>query len=386
MSIGVSSAGSSSAPGTSNPTLANEPEGDALLIKEAQERKRNSDKWEGMLANRAARIGLTASGTVSMKALFRKGGVAKDTVAEKVSYPEDDVLGDDTGLQKEKKKVAKRLKKDAKKGEAGNAEDDAVPQTANSLLSLKSEIGEGVWDFEDGEAHSDDEADEIPAGMDRKKEEDLDSHLAPEADDEFDDPEGVLSKHGKDLERLLEKQSDLEEPTATEAGEGDDAISEGEQCAKRRRMVESVDEKRAGISAVETEKPPLLSASSMVEQPKKEQTPKRPPEVAQVSNPPAVQKAAPARQKQLQTGNAARAELHELSDEQLKRKIVNGMREKNNQWSLQDLAQGLGLKQKSSELYKRAIAMIKTVATMQKVEGHDRPVLILNPEHRLKLS
>eukprot|EP00444_Apocalathium_aciculiferum_P012012 CAMPEP_0183455696 /NCGR_PEP_ID=MMETSP0370-20130417/127232_1 /TAXON_ID=268820 /ORGANISM="Peridinium aciculiferum, Strain PAER-2" /LENGTH=251 /DNA_ID=CAMNT_0025647295 /DNA_START=9 /DNA_END=761 /DNA_ORIENTATION=+ len=162
---------------------------------------------------------------------------------EEGEYLEEGRLKDATGIARQRKKVRKALKRQA--WAQDNAEEADVPDTANALFQLKSQRGEGFWDFSDAEVHSDDE-----------EEENFESHLAgpghdnEEAvmaeDEEHADAQkqsGVMSSHGEEIERLLRAHErvslcvapgqvsmfGMEDPEMEE----DDELSEGEACATK---------------------------------------------------------------------------------------------------------------------------------------------------------
>merc|ERR1719316_1742197 len=79
-----------------------------------------------------------------MSTLVPDEGDAVLMTKENVFIPDDERIKDETGHQKQQKKRAKALQKEA--GAVDNVEDnDEVPETANALLSLKRDRGEAGW-------------------------------------------------------------------------------------------------------------------------------------------------------------------------------------------------------------------------------------------------
>lgn len=142
-----------------------------------------------------------------------------------VEYPEEEE--DATGL-----KTQHRRRRLARQRQEEGEDADAVPDTANRLLHLKSERGEGLWDFEDAERFDDDDdQDAEDCAADEREEFQKDDEvpvLAPVEGEEEDLPSdsdveaGCLqTSHGQELETLLERHGE-------ECG-----FSEGEAAAGR---------------------------------------------------------------------------------------------------------------------------------------------------------
>eukprot|EP00930_Biecheleria_cincta_P096375 TRINITY_DN88233_c0_g1_i1.p1 TRINITY_DN88233_c0_g1~~TRINITY_DN88233_c0_g1_i1.p1 ORF type:complete len:811 (+),score=217.75 TRINITY_DN88233_c0_g1_i1:33-2465(+) len=146
-----------------------------------------------------------------------------------VEYPEEEE--DATGL-----KTQHRRRRRARQRQEEGEDADAVPDTANRLLQLKSERGEGLWDFEDAERFDDDEQDQEDFAADERDEFAKDDEvpvLAPvEGEDEdlqsdSDVEAGCLqTSHGQELETLLERHGEEEcDLSEREAAAGREAAS-----------------------------------------------------------------------------------------------------------------------------------------------------------------
>eukprot|EP00439_Symbiodinium_sp_Y106_P041956 s3918_g5.t1 len=115
---------------------------------------------------------------------------------------------------REKRVENRRLKAKNKKAKAKNdGEDVDVPETANTLKQLKSETGEALWDFEAADEFSDDQEDDTEEKHRELVVPDGNQVLAPEegAETDSDDEAHMLSKHGHDLQVLLDRQKDPED-------------------------------------------------------------------------------------------------------------------------------------------------------------------------------
>eukprot|EP00929_Paragymnodinium_shiwhaense_P106973 TRINITY_DN728_c0_g1_i4.p1 TRINITY_DN728_c0_g1~~TRINITY_DN728_c0_g1_i4.p1 ORF type:complete len:632 (-),score=134.28 TRINITY_DN728_c0_g1_i4:210-2105(-) len=150
-------------------------------------------------------------------------GVAKQ------AFSDSAWLKDDTGIDRQRRKLLKALKRKA--DAIARAEDEEVPHTANALLMLKSERGEGLWDFAADEEFSDDEVEEnlLPEakekegtfgeerrkGMDEaQKDLDYDAGCAPlPANDEGEEVEegDQLTGYGQEIEALLQRMDGAED-------------------------------------------------------------------------------------------------------------------------------------------------------------------------------
>lgn len=182
-------------------------EGFAGLDREARLRKELAGKWDSMNDRRRKREGGGEAGEVrgepkSSVAEVRASLLSSETKPKKDAVYPEDRAGDDSGILHQQRKRRKAiLRANAKmKG----AEDEAVPDTANSLLELKAQRGEAGWDFAEEEQFSDDEQENW----------DFDDQLmavkedeAPSGDEDGEETEGVdlLSGHGKEIEVLLER-------------------------------------------------------------------------------------------------------------------------------------------------------------------------------------
>ncbi|CAE7326813.1 unnamed protein product [Symbiodinium natans] len=107
----------------------------------------------------------------------------------------------------ENRKMNARKRAKAKKGE----DVEEVPETANTLKQLKSETGEALWDFEAADEFSDDQEEDV-----EEKHRELvipdRQVLAPEEGATDSEDEGnMMSKHGQDLQVLLNRQKDPED-------------------------------------------------------------------------------------------------------------------------------------------------------------------------------
>ncbi|CAE7216751.1 unnamed protein product [Symbiodinium sp. CCMP2592] len=115
---------------------------------------------------------------------------------------------------REKRVENRRLKAKNKKAKAKNdGEDVDVPETANTLKQLKSETGEALWDFEAADEFSDDQEEDTEEKHRELVVPDGNQVLAPEegAETDSDDDAHMLSKHGHDLQVLLDRQKDPED-------------------------------------------------------------------------------------------------------------------------------------------------------------------------------
>mmetsp|Transcript_33057 Transcript_33057/g.77124 ORF Transcript_33057/g.77124 Transcript_33057/m.77124 type:complete len:397 (+) Transcript_33057:61-1251(+) len=115
---------------------------------------------------------------------------------------------------REKRVENRRLKAKNKKAKAKNdGEDVDVPETANTLKQLKSETGEALWDFEAADEFSDDQEEDTEEKHRELVVPDGNQVLAPEegAETDSDDEAHMLSKHGHDLQVLLDRQKDPED-------------------------------------------------------------------------------------------------------------------------------------------------------------------------------
>lgn len=382
--------------------------GELEMLKASGLRKEFADRWGGMLERRAARVGVPV----------KRGEILKvnppSDAPLKVAYPEEEKLRDELGLNKEKQKKRKALKKEAK---AEFAEDDDVPDSANSLLSLKSQRGEAKWDFEDEEAFSDDGEDKWDFNDDLQK---APGEVAPEADeDEGPEGENLLGSHGKELETLMQRmEKGGRSPSPSGAVDAEDGsaseLSEGEHCAKKRRLDEppmlaavplrtatALEERRIVSKVAEKASrstPHEKVRSSKAQAIQLEEV--RPAKTQDVSLP---EKARSARSHDAGSSRAppTRAEMRGQpvptpaaqgspekpapdeavpSDDELRARVVDCFRKRGGTCGLSDAAAALCLKDRKSALYQRAVAVLKEVSTTQRLPGEARPVLVLKPD------
>jgi len=327
-------------------------EGEAEIRKDAAVRKEQAERWEKMLERRSSRAG-------TREKLLR-GDILTAVALPKVAYPEDDRLKDETGLNKQKNKKKKQLKKE--QGAVENAEDDDVVTSANALHSLKNQRGEGGWDFEDGEAYSDDEAEEI--GFDDQLQQPEEAEPVPSADE--DEPEGekgdLLSGHGQELEVLLEQYGeegagpDGKTLNDADAGGEDGEESEGERCAKRQRIAADDDDEPDVNNAAASGPAGAATAAPGA---------RGPPQAV----PPAPAKPAP-----------KPFNLETATDDDLRSKVISSIKAAGGHCTLLGVAKALGLTNKGSPIYQRAVNVIKEVAVKKEIPGEGRPVLVLKPE------
>lgn len=194
------------------------PSGDAELKVEANKRREEADRLEKMLERRDNRLGVR----VRFGDIIKEKTLIEDT-KRKIEHPEDERVNDEFGVSKQKKKMAKQLRKEA--NAVDQAEEDEVPETANALLKLKHERGEAGWDFSDEEAFSDDEQEknDFEGGAIASAEQ-VDEAIPSGDEDEGEDAEkrDLLSAHGKQLEVILQNFEDNEQAQGADELSGDE--------------------------------------------------------------------------------------------------------------------------------------------------------------------
>jgi len=373
----------SSAPGkagsSGNKTKRTTESGEAELLKEAGLRKNIADRWDAMLERRAGRVGVRVA----------RGQILNATVhpvSNKVVYPEDDRLKDDTGLKKHLEKKKKQMKKEARALEG--IEDDDVPETANALLMLKSQRGEGGWDFEDDGEFSDEEQEDFDEQLQRPQAEDP----APSADeDDAEEPEkDLLSRHGREIEVLLQQYGQGGTPDQAEAEEGAESgeeggggaapsahsgseASDGESKPKRPRgrppkkkpREQSSDERDGSGTAA-----PSGAASGSAEAP-----------VSASSRTPAAPAPQPGKAPTQQAASEG-ASSAMPTEAQLRQHAIECLRRQGGRCTLQTAAEALGLKDSRSPLYSQVVAILKEVASVERVPGESRAMLVLKLTYR----
>jgi len=310
--------------------------------------------------------------------------VADEVPRTTVAYPEELHLNDDTGLDRQRRKKLKALRRKA--DAVDKAEDEEVPATANALLQLKSERGEGLWDFSDGEEFSDDEQDkwDFDEQLKRPTEEEIGPRLGA---DDMDAPaaeEGehgdMLTKHGKllqDLLRMQEKSSKKrksgEQKDQQSESSSESELSEGEACFKSQSKQMKLLQAETPVmdSLGQPRKKPKIQACQEVAVGSQKQehiisSSAKPPNHA------SAEEAAAAKATSLE---------QEITDEALRTKAIQCLQERGGMCSLSDAALALGLSDLHSALYKRVVAILRNVADVQRVPGETRPLLALKLMH-----
>lgn len=402
--------------------------GEAELRKAAKARKDETDRWEAMKLRRDSRQSVrVARGQLQAEILrpsFLDEPEAAAPKVEKVQYPEEERINDETGVKKQTMKLKKAQRKEAKA--MHQAEDEDAPETANALLSLKAERGEDGWDFQDEEQYSDDEQDKFdfddqiqPTGADEEN--------APSADeDEGEEVEkgAILTTHGKQLEILLSQFEEGPESMVAEAATAPEDEDSGEDPGGDQKSPAgsgaSSPGNAAGSAAVGTHAPTQISSSDSDAE--NRASPKSSPAAAAEagSAPPASKRrrlittnssnwagqsaasASPPRQNAAiaaapkaavgATGSstapapAAASRSSEppapaipITKDALRAKLVQCLLAKGGRCALSEAAGALGLKDgdRHSPMWQQAIACIKEVASTQRVPGETRPMLVL---------
>lgn len=463
---------------------------EAEIRRESGLRKQFADRWEMMLGKRASKYGFRTTRGQIIKDLQQRwipdetvdivgtlqamepldalktledmevpqitraraaGGVGSRVKAmcidetAKVAYPEEERLNDDAGLERQKKKVMKALKRKA--DAIDKAEEDEVPNTANALLQLKSERGEAIWDFSDGEEFSDDEQEKCDFD-EQLRNDDEQAAQAPEVDEEDTDAEegDPLTSHGKELEFLLDRHTHKDRVGEDEGSisSGNDA-SEKEVCIKRHRkhkakdhaavtkqaQVKSVVKERKGKTAsiVHASISGKSASSSAVPSPAAVIVPQIVAAPAKLASStaaisqfavslgassagleslvgvspvlPVTASASPelvtaktraSKSASLTAGPQVEQTLAELTpvtaeedvdlnDDELRTRTVACLRRRGGTCKLSNIAAALGLRNPHSPLYKRVVVVLKEVADMERMPGEERPLLMLKPEH-----
>jgi len=351
-------------------------EGEKELLEAAGMRKKFADRWEAICERRDVR-----TGTLERKTEPGEGDPSKPTKGD-IEYPEEVRLADDTGLRHQKKKATKALKKKA--AALDDLEDlEDVPETANALLELKHEKGEGGWDFSDAEQYSDDDVDKFEwEGEEslKRPEEEEEAQVSADEDEGVEEEKGTeLSTHGKELQVLMDNYGGEEEPCGEEGG-GDvdqadvallqeaqaDVDASGVLPAASESDAEAPEDddentaKRRRISDVEGGGVSSRTAPASA-----------PPRPAAAAAPAAVASA---------SGTVPKP-AGEPTDAQLRTQAIACLREKGGQCTLADAAAALGLRDRHANLYQRVVATLKQVASIERVAGQARPVLVLKKEH-----
>jgi len=291
---------------------------EAELRRDAGLRMQHADRWETMLEKRSG-------GIASVKMVRGQIPVeAAKAETKKAAYPVEERLNDDSGIKRHKQKMQKALKRKAD----AMADNNEVPETANSLHNLKSENAEVMWDFEDGEKFSDDEQELVDFDEDLQNEDAKEEAApAPEAGDEASEAEDnedgdPLSTHGKELEVLLERHTGVAD--AAEAGDV------AENCAASSDSEASTDE---DANAAKPRSKPgdrdHLNGRVLVATPRSVQ---------------------------------AEADDSELTDVELRRRTIACLRSRGGGCQLSEWVVAMGLRKPGSTLYKRAVAALKEVA------------------------
>lgn len=387
--------------------------GDEEFKKAATVRKEETERWDAMVARRNGRQPARVTRGQLQAEIVRprvpKGDEPDATASSKVRYPEEERINDETGVKKYTAKIKKAQRKEAKA--LTQAEDEAVPDTADQLLALKTERGEDGWDFEDDERYSDDEQEKFDFD-DQIKPTGANEEDAPSADEE-EGEEGekpdMLTTHGKQIEILLNQFE--EGPTLMEV-DGAENEDGGDEPAE----VESPDRGTADAERPVLARVPSSDSDSMA---------KRAPR-GELAQPPAPKRrrkhelatAAPTKPTAAaaQNGTTARvlggAEAKKTSpvpivvdvDEaaaphptaratskdklptprvkaSLRDQLVQCLRDRGGRCGLSQAVGALGLRMgdQQSPMWQEAVTAIKEVATTQRVPGESRPVLVLLP-------
>ncbi|CAK0825245.1 unnamed protein product [Prorocentrum cordatum] len=394
-------------------------------------RKEHTERWEKMLQRRSERVGVVG---------VRRGGMLVEAAVKPAHvYPDAEArFNDDTGVGKQTTKVKKAQKKQA--AAVDGAEEDAVPDTANALLGLKSERGEGGYDFDNAEEYSGDEAEQADFQEELQQttsvmEPEATVELADEEDAEDAEPGAMLTTEGKELEMLIDRFASAER--ASPGSEGEDSESEdapdaqaeaGDGAASAGLLSAPVGAPASGPSAAEApaagqggggrggergvgsgggeggQPPPKRrrlragAAPAALAAPAAPAAAPRPPTTAGELQPRAAAVAAPApaaiaggatapaRPPVGQAAAAAAARDAGQQDagqsaEELRGRLVSFMRRVGGTCSLAEISTELGLTDKASTLYKRAVAVIKEVADLKKVDGEKRANLVLKANY-----
>lgn len=336
------------------------------LRRESGLRKEHAERWETMLEKRGGN-----TGSRMMRGQMIIEASKQDTV--KVSYPEEERLNDDTGLKRHKRKMMKALKR---KADAIEKED--VPDTANSLHQLKSEQSEAIWDFSDGEKFSDDEQDKWDFD-EQLQNDDVDEQAAqlPEAGDEVSEAEegDLLSAHGKELEVLLERH--------TGSTNDDEVQADGDACAVSSDSDDSEEEVSAKQRSKQKDKDDASVPKRSQVKPAGKDQGKRKMILSGVSRS-ASSTAAPAVEPPAAvsiTLTPSESGDHVLSNSELRKRTIECLRQRGGTCKLSNVVAALGLRSQHSPLYKRAVAVLKEVADVQRMPGESRPLLVLKREH-----
>lgn len=345
-------------------------------------RKKNADRWDRMLKNREDRRG---------------GGPEPRPNAGKNRYEESERAADETGIKRQQKKRLKAMKREA--GAIERREDDEVPDTANALLELKDEKGEGGWDNDNEELYSDDAEEKFV--FDEIAEDDAGNVSV----DEDDAPEGehggdLLSSFGRELQVLLDKGPDGANVGGSPAGgicKEDDAIlqeAENEVAEEDSAEVRGRGRPRqrdSGSEIVAEGKAEGRGANGLMGEvgapARKRRLVEKPPARGALGVPPVAPGAVaeshpvpPALQMPPSAPPlAATAPLP--SESELTQRLVQRLQEGQGQCTLSEATQALGLKDRNSPLYKKALGVIKVVARTVKEAGQQRPMLVLRPEY-----
>jgi len=370
--------------------------GTAELEREAGLCNEMANRWEAMLERRQTRQGMNLTARAmreTMRALARRDPweALKASKGEQ-AYPElEERIKDETGLRKQRRKQRKALHREARA--TNDAEDEAVPETANSLLQLKPEHGEGGWEFSDKEEFSDD--DEEKWDFDDQIECAAANAEAPSADeDEAEEAEkgDLLTTHGHNIEALLQTYNggvDLAEAGAVGGEEGAAAGSSGSEAsepeappparrtpaalraeagaAKEPAAVAAASARGLGSRAAAAGAAVVMPAAPLA--PSARGTPPGPPAAA-----PAPPAATPA---------AAPAGGREV----LREKVVACLRERGGTCRAQDAMRAMGLRERDpgSTFYKEVLAVLKEVATVERVPGDAaQRVLVLRSQYKAR--
>lgn len=339
--------------------LALKPDGDvgggeAELLANAGERKQFSERWESIKNRRDLREGQAEPGESE----------PSNSKSKREEYPDEVRLNDETGARHQKKKAAKMYKKQA--AALDDLEDmEDVPDTANALLDLKNQKGEGCWDFSDDELYSDDELDKFDWDADeglKKPEEEEEAAPSADEDEGEDEEKGKeLTTHGKELQVLIENYGEGEEPPAS--ADGGDAVDGGDVA-----LLQAADAEAALPAASESDGEASEGEGDAKRRRKNETDGTK----AAVSAPAAS----------LAVADTSAAAVPEPTDTQLRTQAIACLRQKGGQCTLADAAAALGLRDRHSKLYQRVVAVLKQVASVERLAGQARPVLVLKKEHQ----
>eukprot|EP00928_Gymnodinium_smaydae_P000956 TRINITY_DN1034_c0_g2_i1.p1 TRINITY_DN1034_c0_g2~~TRINITY_DN1034_c0_g2_i1.p1 ORF type:complete len:797 (+),score=192.04 TRINITY_DN1034_c0_g2_i1:95-2392(+) len=320
------------------------------------------------------------------------------------AWKDSERLSDETGVRRHLRKLKRALKRKA--DAVAGAEDEAVPETANALLQLKSERGEGLWDFADAEMYSDDEqevnvfddlVDPDGAGGGTAA-----CGIAADEDDDEAERGDQLTAHGQQLETLLQKHGgdeDQQDPqesarqsgdvrtteaTSTKASDASKLPARGRQRAKAKvaeasfhpttatssssTVMSSVDAKSKGarIKASGVEAP---SAAASVRGTK---CPRTQPGASSDDSLPTLD------------GTAASADGGKTTvpeGDDLRTRAIASLRRRGGTCTLSDAASALGLTNPGSALYQQVVKTLREVADVMRVPGESRPLLVLKATH-----